>query len=89
MEKVTESFLLSEKKLHAYLFQKVIVIWNFLTNTRMKHRSDYSIYLVEVLWGQPIKLAQLASELCENKRNNLLFFEIVPCHFCGASEVQT
>ena len=62
MEKVTESFLLSEKKLHAYLFQKVIGIWNFLTNTRMKHRSDYStIYLVEVLWGQPIKLAQVAS----------------------------
>jgi hypothetical protein len=30
-----------------------------------------------------------ASELRENQQNNLLFFEIVPCHFCGASEVQT
>ena len=32
---------------------------------------------VDVLWGQPIKLAQVAStsELLE------IFFEIVPCHF--------
>ena len=46
---------------------------------------------VDVVWGQPIKLVQAAStsELCENRQNNLLFFEIVPCHFCGASEVQT
>ena len=48
-------------------------------------------YLVDVLWGQLIKLAQVAStlELREKQRNDLLFFEIVPCHFCGASEVQT
>jgi hypothetical protein len=48
-------------------------------------------YGLEVLWDQPIKLAQVAStsELLENQRNALLFFEIVPCHFCGASEVQT
>ena len=26
--------------------------------------------------------------LIENQRNTLLFFEIVPCHFCRASEVQ-
>ena len=47
-------------------------------------------YLVDVLWGQPIKLVQVAStsELHENQQNYLLFFEIVPCHFCGASEVQ-
>ena len=40
---------------------------------------------------RPIKLVQVAfiSELHENQRNDLLFFEIVPCHFCGASEVQT
>ena len=38
-------------------------------------------YILDVLWGQP--------ELCENQRNDLLFFEIVACHFCGASEVQT
>ena len=48
-------------------------------------------YILDVLWGQLIKLIQVAptSELRENQRNNLLFFEIVPCHFCGASEVQT
>ena len=46
---------------------------------------------VDVMWGQPIKLVQAAStsELCENWQNNLLFFEIVPCHSWGASEVQT
>ena len=43
---------------------------------------------VDVLWGQPIKLIQVAStsELHENQQNDLLFFEIVPCHCCGASE---
>ena len=47
--------------------------------------------LLDVLWGQPNKLIQVAftSELRENQQNDLLFFEIVPCHFCGASEVQT
>ena len=46
-------------------------------------------HALDVLWGQPIKLAQVAStsELCENQQNDLRFFEIVPCHFCGASEV--
>ena len=50
-----------------------------------------STYLLDVLWGQPIKLVQVAStsELRENQWNDRLFFEIVPCHFCGASEVQT
>ena len=45
--------------------------------------------IVDVLWGQPIKLVQVAStsELRENQRNDLLFFEIAPCHLCGASEV--
>ena len=40
-------------------------------------------YLLDVLWGQPIKLIQVAStsELRENQRNDLFFFEIVPCHF--------
>ena len=48
-------------------------------------------YLVDVLWGQPIKLVQVAStsELLENQWNDLIFFEIDPCHFCGASEQQT
>ena len=37
--------------------------------------------LVDVFCGQLIKLAQVAStsELFENQRNTLLFFEIVPC----------
>ena len=48
-------------------------------------------YLVDILWGQLIKLAQVAStsKLLENQRNTLRFFEIILCHFCGASEVQT
>ena len=45
-------------------------------------------YLVDVLWGQPIKLSQVAStsEWLENQRNNLVFFKIIPSHFCRASE---
>jgi hypothetical protein len=51
----------------------------------------HTYFLVDVLWGQPIKLVQVAStsELHENQQKDLLFFEIVPCHFCGASEVET
>ena len=47
--------------------------------------------IIDVLWGQAIKLIQVAStsELHENQWKDLLFFEIVPCHFFGASEVQT
>ena len=43
-------------------------------------------YVLDVMWGQSIKLAQAAStsELRENLQNDLLFFEIVPCHFCRA-----
>ena len=52
-----------------------------------------SIYgtVLDVFWGQPIKLIQVASnsELRENQWNDLLFFEIVPSHSFGASEVQT
>ena len=53
--------------------------------------NKVATYLLDVLWGQPIKLAQVAStsELLENQQNTLLFFEIVQSHFCGASEVQT
>ena len=45
-------------------------------------------YLLDVLWGQPIELIQVASnsELCENQWNDLFFFEIVPSHCFGASE---
>jgi len=44
--------------------------------------------ILDVLWGQPIKLVQKAStsELRENQRNDLLSFEIVSCHFCGAQK---
>ena len=46
-------------------------------------------WAVDVLWGQPIKLIQVASdsELRENQWNNLLFFEIVPSHYFGALEI--
>ena len=52
---------------------------------------NISTYLLDVLWGQPIKLIQVISnsELCENQWNDLLFFKIVPSHCFGASEVQT
>ena len=48
-------------------------------------------YVTDVLWGQPIKLIQVASnsELSENQWNILLFFEIVPSHYFGASKDQT
>ena len=41
-------------------------------------------YIVDVLWGQPIKLVQGAStsELLENQQNDLAFFKIP--HFCKA-----
>ena len=44
--------------------------------------------LLDVLWGQPINLVQVAStsELLENQRNDLVFFKIIPSHFCRASE---
>ena len=45
-------------------------------------------YLLDVLWGQPIKLAHVAStsELLENQQNNLVFFKTIPSHFCRALE---
>ena len=49
------------------------------------------MYTLDVLWVQPIRLIQVASnlELRENQWNDLLFFKIVPSHCFGASEVQT
>ena len=46
------------------------------------------MYLLDDLCCQPIKLAQVAStsELLENQRNDLVFFKIIPSHFCRASE---
>ena len=48
----------------------------------------YDAWILDVLWGQPIKLAWVAStsELLENQLNNLGFFKIIPSHFCRASE---
>ena len=44
-----------------------------------------AVRVVDVLWGQSIKLIQVASnsELRENQWNDLLFFEIVPSHCFG------
>ena len=48
------------------------------------------IYILDVLWGQPIKLVQVAStsELLENQRNNLVFFKINPSHLTGPQKPQ-
>ena len=56
---------------------------------RLEVYVNLSRYVLDVLWGQPIKLIQVASnsELRENQWNDLLFFEIVPAHCFGASEV--
>ena len=53
--------------------------------------EKHTTYILDVLWGQPIKLIQVVSnsELRENQWNDLLFFEIVASHCFGASEVQT
>ena len=57
--------------------------------SKVSQRLHYCIwYLIDVLWGQPIKLVQVAStsELLKNQQNNLVFFKIIPSHFCRASE---
>ena len=61
----------------------VDILWGQSNHTR--------ISLILVCLGQLIKLAQVAppSELLENHHNNIFFFEIVPCRFYGASEIQT
>ena len=60
----------------------ICLIANSVTLTFDKQLLTYvlSKYLVDVLWGQPIKLIQVAfnSELRENQWNDLLFLEIVP-----------
>ena len=59
--------------------------------SQLYYKLPHGSYSLDVLWGQPIKQNQVAStsELNENQRNDLLFFDIVPCHYCRASEVQT
>ena len=58
------------------------------TSYFLNYRIVVTHCVLDVLWGQRIKLIQVASnsELCENQWNDLLFFEIVPSHCFGASE---
>ena len=57
-------------------------------NEPMNYDEFKSRCVLDVLWGQPIKLVQVAStsELLENQRNVLGLFKITPSHFCRASE---
>ena len=68
-----------------------LINFRFFKKGTTNSKSLFHIPPSNFLWGQAIKLAHVAStsEFCENQWNDLLFFEIVPCHFCGASEVQT
>ena len=54
-------------------------------------RSERIEYILDVLWGQPIKLIQVVStsEFHEYRWNDLDFIFFVPSTCCGASEVQT
>ena len=51
---------------------------DFFQPFRFHSLHGLTYYLIDVLWGQPIKLVQVAStsELLENQRNNLVFFKI-------------
>ena len=73
------------------LRQKIAMSFIHSIENKVGIQITIAPYRIDVLWAEPIKLTQVASisELLENQRNALLFFEIAPCHFCGASEVQT
>ena len=60
-----------------------LILQNFISTDCVS-----STYVIDVLWGQRIKLIQVASnsELRENQWKDHLFFEIVPSHCFGASE---
>jgi hypothetical protein len=69
-----------------FLYYEEILVSSNLNSKQLRfHCAHPNIY---VLWGQPIKLVQVAStsELLENQRNDLVFFKIIPSHFCRASE---
>ena len=71
---------------HALPYLGVLLFFFF---SRKESSTFYlPTYVLDVLWGQPIKLIHVASnsELHENQWNDLLFFEIVPSHCFGASE---
>ena len=59
-----------------------------MKNNILGHILYSNIAILDVLWGQRIKQNQVASasELLENQWNDLLFFKIIPSHFCRASE---
>ena len=79
-------------KLEIRLSMYLSIQYSFMLMKKYIKALHFSwLCLVDVLWGQSIKLAQVAStsELRENQRNDLLLFEMVPCYFSGASEVQT
>ena len=61
------------------VFLKVEVHSNGFIGTLL----DTYTYILDVLWGQLIKLAQVASttELLENQQNDRVFFKIIPSHF--------
>ena len=68
-----------------------LINFRFFKKGTTNSKSLFNITPPNFLWGQAIKLAQVAStsELHENQRNDLLFYEMVSCHSRGASEVQT
>ena len=47
-------------------------------------------WILDVLWGQPIKLIQVASktELCENQWTDLLFLKLLPIIASGPQKPQ-
>ena len=68
-----------------------LINFRFFKKGTTNSKSLFNVTPSNVLWGQPIKLAHVAStsELHKNQRNNLLSFEIIPCQADIASEVQT
>ena len=72
-------------QLRLLIFLNCLLLCIYLTTNSKEIRILVSTYLLDVLWGQPIKLIQVAStsELRENQRNNLLFFELFPIISAG------
>ena len=62
--------------------------WDRKSKVSCSFISLAALYSLDVLWGQPIKLVQVpsTSELLEIQRKDLVFFKIIPSHFCRASE---
>ena len=60
----------------------------YLASRNFGLRGQQNTYVLDVLWGQSIKLIQVASnsELHEDQWNDLFFFQIFPSHCFVASE---